>query len=116
MLNQDVHSVTPGGTWRGDMDENHEKKNGRERKQFSGSRNKGRGVGGGGWSWSYMEGRYGSEPRKSKREETSRDGLQTLRGLLPPFETDFIHPRELCIVQFLSKPPGFTDEANCLVF
>lgn len=65
----------------------------------------------------YMEGRHGSEPRKSKSGEISRDWLQTLRGgLLLPFETDFIHPKELCIVQVLSKPPGLTDEAYCLVF
>lgn len=60
--------------------------------------------------------RHGSEPRKSKREEVSGDGLQTLRGgLLPQLETDFMHPRELCIVQVLSETPDLTDEAHCLV-
>lgn len=57
------------------------------------------------------------QDQEKAREENSRDGLQSLRGgLLPPFQTDFIHPRELCIVQVLSKPPGFTDEAFCLIF
>lgn len=64
-----------------------------------------------------MVGRHGSEPRISKMEEISWDGLQTLRGgLLPQFETDFMHPGELRIVQVLSQPPGLTDEACCLVF
>lgn len=64
-----------------------------------------------------MERRHESEPRKSKTEEICRDGLQTLRGgLLPQFESDFIHLRELCIVQVLSKPPGLTNEAYCLCF
>lgn len=53
---------------------------------------------------------------KKKQEEICREGLIIFRGLLLPFETDFIPPRELCIVQALSKPPGLADEAYCLVF
>lgn len=63
-----------------------------------------------------MEGRHGSEPRKREQKENSGDGLQTLKeGLLLPFESDFLFPRELCIVQVLSEPPGLTDEAFCLL-
>lgn len=90
----------------------------KERKQSSTwSRNKEGGERKGVGAESYMEGRRGSEPRKIKMGENSRDRLQILRGgLLLPFETDVMHPRESCVAQVLSKPHGLTDEAHCLFF